>query len=342
MSMTTQEPPSEVSSSFNTDVPPRVSVITPCYNGVHFVARALESVHSQTFVNWEHIVVDDGSSDNSVQVVERFAQSERRIKLVRQANGGVCKARNNGYAASTAASDYLLFLDQDDCLEPEMLSALVQHMDQHPDVGLVYCEPFYIDDNDEIVGPTNDEEPFHRRYFQDRHTKTIKPVPDEDLESSFLTLFAWNGLFPCICLFRRSIYDTTPGWDETIGQCFEDTDLILQIAIRSKVHYLRRKLARKRNHSEQASGNARHLWRQQAKFYHRWLTRNDLTAAQTQQVTDAWEFRERFLLPHLYFEWMWGMLSARKVIPALRHFLQALRHRLTYRLYTWQHLGFKG
>ena len=130
---------------------PKISIITPCYNSDRYIGRTIASVQAQTLIDWEHIVVDDGSSDRSAEIVQSYSTSDPRIRLIQQPNGGVCKARNAGVVAASQESDYLLFLDADDCLNPEMLETLVSYLDQHLEVGLIYCTHTNIDANDQLI-----------------------------------------------------------------------------------------------------------------------------------------------------------------------------------------------
>src|ERR687887_165351 len=97
----------------------RVSIITPYYNAAHYIGHTIESVWAQTLPDWEHILVDDGSTDDSARIVQGYASVEPRCSTIGQRNSGVSRARNAGFAACNPASSYLLFLDADDCLEPE-------------------------------------------------------------------------------------------------------------------------------------------------------------------------------------------------------------------------------
>ena len=101
---------------------PKVSIITPCYNCDRYIGKTIESVRAQTFTDWEHIIVDDGSKDGSADAVRSYLSSDRRLQLIQQSNRGVASARNAGVNALAIESEYLFFLDADDCLDPEMLS----------------------------------------------------------------------------------------------------------------------------------------------------------------------------------------------------------------------------
>src|SRR5215212_9338337 len=108
-----------------------VSVIIPCYNQAHFLGEAIESVLSQSYKNFEIIVVDDGSSDNTSEV----ASSYEEVRLVRQENRGLSAARNAGITHSEG--EYLVFLDADDRLLPKALEAGLECFEAHPECALV-------------------------------------------------------------------------------------------------------------------------------------------------------------------------------------------------------------
>lgn len=126
---------------------PKVSIIMPTYNNGKYIGEAIESVLEQTYPNWELIVIDDGSTDDTAEIVTGFA--EPRIRYIRQANRGVCVARNVGVEA--AKGDYIAFLDADDRYRPDKLSAQVAHLDTHPEIGLTYGSRIEIDEHGQLV-----------------------------------------------------------------------------------------------------------------------------------------------------------------------------------------------
>lgn len=97
----------------------KVSVIIPAYNVERFIGECVESVLAQTYSNIEIIVVDDGSSDGTAEICERLAEADGRIKVVRNSRGGVSHARNT--ALDHATGDYIMSVDSDDIIEPEMI-----------------------------------------------------------------------------------------------------------------------------------------------------------------------------------------------------------------------------
>ncbi|MCL2074988.1 MAG: glycosyltransferase [Betaproteobacteria bacterium] len=101
---------------------PLISVIMPLFNRAHLVGEAIESVLAQTFTEWELVIVNDGSTDNSLHVARGYAERDQRIRVLDQQNGGLVAARNNGIAA--ARGEYIFPLDDDDKISPDALSEL--------------------------------------------------------------------------------------------------------------------------------------------------------------------------------------------------------------------------
>ncbi len=119
---------------------PTVSIIIPCYRQAQYLTEALDSVMAQDFADWECLVVDDGSPDDTAQVVTDYVEDhdESRIRLITTSNGGLASARNAGAAASRGR--YLLPLDADDRLRPDYLAATVAVLDREPETAIVYVD----------------------------------------------------------------------------------------------------------------------------------------------------------------------------------------------------------
>jgi glycosyltransferase involved in cell wall biosynthesis len=117
------------------------SIIIPIYNKAKYVSKAIQSVLDQTFCEWELIVVNDGSTDGSEVIVEKFQKRcPDQIRLVHQLNQGVSAARN--YGVSLASYDWIAFLDADDWWEPDFLAEISVVMDSYPE-ALMYASDYY-------------------------------------------------------------------------------------------------------------------------------------------------------------------------------------------------------
>ena len=119
---------------------PRVSVVVPVFNRADLLGATLESVATQTFADWECIVVDDGSTDHTPQVAQAFAVRDARFRCLRQANSSAAAARNRGLAA--ARGELIVFLDSDDLLPADRLQWQVDAMAADPTAVLVYGDTF--------------------------------------------------------------------------------------------------------------------------------------------------------------------------------------------------------
>ncbi|MEX1033943.1 MAG: glycosyltransferase [Cellvibrionaceae bacterium] len=127
-----------------------VTVITANYNGRQYIARAIESVLNQTYQNIEYFIVDDGSTDDSAEIIKQFGRKDSRIKaLFLPNNRGVAQARNAGIENSTG--EYITFLDADDIWAPEKIEKQVAVFRQRPKAGLVVTDAALIDENDQII-----------------------------------------------------------------------------------------------------------------------------------------------------------------------------------------------
>jgi len=302
---------------------PKVSIITPCYNSDRYIGRTIASVQSQTFTDWEHIIVDDGSNDSSASIVQKFAAKDKRLSLIQQANGGVAKARNIGFNAASKESKYLLFLDADDCLKSEMLEIMSNYLDQHLDVGLVYCGCSYIDANDLPIAT-----PHFPRYAPSRFS--VYELSDEQPETPFVSIFTLAPIIPSKSLIRRFHYEQTPGWDEAFGQHYEDTDMFINISLNSKVHYLPWQLLLHRRHDQQSTSDTRKFASQEQKLYQKWLNLETLTKEQKLLVKSGWQFRERRLIS--FIGWQAGNrhLQQGEINQALRFYIGAFRRYLWF------------
>lgn len=114
-----------------------VSVIVPAYNCVNSLAYCVHSIQQQTFSDWELILVDDGSTDGSNKLCDKFAAEDNRIRVIHKPNGGVSSARNVGIDAATG--EHITFCDSDDYLESDYLENLVQAAESNPDCGHIWC-----------------------------------------------------------------------------------------------------------------------------------------------------------------------------------------------------------
>ena len=189
---------------------PRVSVVMPVYNGATFVSRAIESVLHQTMPDFELIVVDDGSTDDTRGVVT--AITDKRLRYIHQQNKGPSVARNNGIRAATA--EWIAFLDSDDYWLPNKLEAQLARARDVPDAGLIYCGATYRDPSGGFIA----ELPA---------VVEGAVVPDLILDNCI------SGGTSSAAI-RRDVFDAIGLFDESMS-CCEDWDLWLRAANATRV-----------------------------------------------------------------------------------------------------------
>lgn len=178
---------------------PELSIIIPCYNQAPFIAETLDSVLAQTLANWECIVMDDGSSDGSGEIIREYCRKDSRIKYYRQENGGVSRARNN--AIRHASGEFLLPLDGDDIIGPTYAEEALDYFRKHPETKLVYCLA-------------------HR--FGEMNGPWVLP------QYKFEWLVLENMIF-CSAVFRKADFDKTEGYNENMVSGLEDWDFYLSL-----------------------------------------------------------------------------------------------------------------
>lgn len=127
---------------------PLVSIVLPTYNQARYLPAALDGIFSQTYRNWELIVVNDGSTDETPAVLAEY-QRRYEFTLISQANGGLPNALNVGFAR--ARGEYLTWTSSDNITKPAMLDVLVASLDAHPEMGLVYADWDVIDEAGHVV-----------------------------------------------------------------------------------------------------------------------------------------------------------------------------------------------
>ena len=125
-----------------------VSIITPCYNGAKYIKETIDSVLAQTYQQWEMIIVDDGSKDNSAEIINEYTKADNRIRLIQQENAGSAAARNNGIRQ--AEGQYIALLDADDIWHKDFLEKQIAFM-KAEDTVCVFCSYNRINEQSQVI-----------------------------------------------------------------------------------------------------------------------------------------------------------------------------------------------
>jgi glycosyltransferase involved in cell wall biosynthesis len=156
-----------------------VSIIIPAFNATRWLQDTVASVQEQSFQEWELILVDDGSTDDTASVMHQLAATDSRIRVVQQANAGHCAARNTGFFESKESSPYVIFLDADDLWEVNTLEILVTLLNQHPHACGAYGSSRYINQRGQFYRQ-GELESYHRDRYQVGKSGALETVAPHD------------------------------------------------------------------------------------------------------------------------------------------------------------------
>ncbi len=190
----------------HTDVP-ALSIITPAYNAEAYVGGCIESVLGQTFGDLELVIVDDGSTDGTADMIAAYAARDPRVRGFRGPNRGVSYARN--VALRHARGRYLALLDADDEWDPSFAETMVGILDRQPAVGVVVGNAL------NLGGPYDG--------------RPVRPWPAEPRELRFLDMIEHEDAVFIMSVFRREVYEAVGGFNERLHRS-EDYDFWLRAA----------------------------------------------------------------------------------------------------------------
>jgi len=205
-----------------------VSVIVPCYNGASFLEEALRSALSQSYPDVEIIVVDDGSTDNSAEIAQRFP-----VRYIRQENRGLTPTRNRGVRESRGS--YIVFLDADDRLKPEAIEAGIRLLERNPECAMAVGDHTFISAEGTFLAGSR------KNVLAAHHYEAL-------LKSNFIEMIS-------TVLFRRDVFETVGGFDTSL-RVAEDYELYLRVARSYPVCCHSAVVAEYRIHASNASHNS--------------------------------------------------------------------------------------
>ncbi len=206
---------------------PLVSVIIPTYNRAWALAEAIDSVLAQNYKNFELIVIDDGSTDNTSDLIDGYSG---KLTLIRQENAGVSAARNRGIESSRG--DFIAFLDSDDTWLPQKLSRQMDFMGRYPEALICQTQEIWIRNNTRV------------------NPRSCHKKPSGMIFESSLALCLVS---PSAVMMKKNLFDKVGLFDERLPAC-EDYDLWLRVGCRYPVYLVDEPLVIKRGgHADQLS-----------------------------------------------------------------------------------------
>lgn len=215
----------------------KISIITASYNYEHYIEETIQSVLAQTYPDWELIIIDDGSSDNSVEIIKNYCNKDSRIKLFtheNNANKGLKETLLLGI--SKAQSDWIVFLESDDLLTEDYLEKKVEIARKYPHVGLIFNDVFLFGDEGRVK--------FSQKPFSKNHNFLIrKPFP----RNIFKELNTDNRILTfSTVMVKKSVL--LPEYFNTPIDKLLDWWLYIHIAHQNDVYYIPEKLTKWRLH----------------------------------------------------------------------------------------------
>ena len=250
-----------IPSDYSVIEPSKVSVVVPTYNRAYRLEETLRSVVNQTYQDFELIVVDDGSTDDTSKVMQSFPGAQY---IFMEENSGVSSARNKGLAH--AKGRYICFLDSDDLWDEKKLQVQVQWMEENPDCQVCYTDEVWIRGGVR-VNPMNK----HRKYSGD----------------IFRYCLPLCIVSPSSAMLRGVIFDDIGNFDESLPVC-EDYDLWLRIAMKYTFHFIEKPLIIKQGgHADQLSRKYWGMDRFRVVALKKLLDRNSLEGERLQLTRSA-------------------------------------------------------
>lgn len=210
---------------------PRVSVICLCYNQSAFVAEAIDSVLKQTYKPIELIVVDDASTDNSVETIKNLVAQHGFQAIFNKKNLGNCRSFNLAFQRTSGS--FIIDLAADDLLLPERIAVGVNTLQALPDdYGIHFCDVAFIDKNEKSLG---------FQYRQDKMDHVLEKVPNGDVYQDIL---ARHFISAPSMMIKRAVFEVLSGYDDTLS--YEDFDFWVRSSRIYKYAFTDQTLVKKR------------------------------------------------------------------------------------------------
>jgi glycosyltransferase involved in cell wall biosynthesis len=268
---------------------PTVTVIIPSYNREKYVHQTIDSALSQKYDNIEVVVVDDGSTDRSREILEMYGNRIRLLEHEGRANRGQSAAIN--LAMRSTGGEYVAILDSDDVWTDDKLEKQVDYLERHPEIGIVYGNGFAIDENGKIL------------------YKLIPPGHREASDPSRMLLECHFNI-PSNALVRRSAFDRAGEFDETLRSS-QDHDMAIRLLEVTKAAFLDETVWYYRRHPDTQS--TKHTKR-------RWMNGFKILDKACSRYPYARSVRRRRLAV-LHYRLAQCLLSEREYLPAIKNIL---------------------
>jgi glycosyltransferase involved in cell wall biosynthesis len=211
-----------------------VGIVVPAFNVEPWLDAMLESLRAQTYTSWRAVVVDDGSSDGTIDVARRHAEGDERIEVASNpwSGPGARLARIHGRSLLPPDVDYLYFPDADDVLEPRLVERLAGRLDARTDAVAAFCHFSVIDERGEpLESRVRPRNVLTRRWS--------RALAEWEEETPFASLYTWAPALEGLTMFRRSTYDEVGGFEQSPAWASHTAvDLLLRLSLRGPVLFI--------------------------------------------------------------------------------------------------------
>jgi glycosyltransferase involved in cell wall biosynthesis len=223
----------------------KVSIISPTYNHEQYIAAAIESVIGQTFADWEMLIINDGSTDRTLQIAMEYAEKDDRIKVFDQENVGIFKlSETYNFALAKASGEYIALLECDDLWEKDKLSIQVNYLDNNPDCIMSWGKAAVVEaDGNSVI-----------YYSPDLSAREFYPFYDNNPAGSVLNALYINNCIPALTiLIRKTALQRIDGFQQPFHLPLVDYPTWIQLATIGTFHFEPQQLGRWRNFSSQVT-----------------------------------------------------------------------------------------
>ncbi len=296
-----------------------ISIVIPAYNSERFLAQTVESVLAQSVSEWELVIVDDGSTDDTPQIMRRFAEQDRRIRAVTQPNGGVAAARNRGWQESDPEAEYIIFLDNDDTWEPDALEILCDALKKHPGATAAagFCR------NIDADGAFLNDAPTAWQMERTRAGKIEHCAANETI--TYDVIVCQNPIIsPGMVLIRRECLEQIGPWDQAVAPA-DDWDIWARLTLHGPILTVPRVTLRYRMHGNNASKQSGKMKRGERAFYRKLMESPQLDTERRRMARSGGWNHEQGLYSGRR-RWARDAASQKNLPLTLQHVKHALIH----------------
>ncbi|HXC60598.1 MAG TPA: glycosyltransferase [Steroidobacteraceae bacterium] len=236
---------------------PRLSIVVPTYNSAKYLGLTIDSLLAQTMPDFELILSDDASTDDTVKIGEAYAARDSRVKVVRNPHGGTAATRNAGLAATHPGSEFITFFDHDDLWDRNAALTLVAALDRHPEAPAAHFVCHCIDSAGlRIPGDDHSANMRNRRAIGKGGIERLPPTAPTSFEALLVQNYPTT---PGTSMIRRSSFQKVGGYEAEVEPC-DDWDMNLRISRLGGFAFIDEELLSWRRHS-MATSNLSTRWR---------------------------------------------------------------------------------